>query len=266
MSDAWDMYTQKMSHIGPSKRDMWVNHTQQSLKRRFLDSPSCFRVTINGVKQLAVIEHYKNEFTYKKILALPGEHLEHGGIVDFADNKWLITEMDANNEIYERGVMRQCNHILRWIGKDGRLREKWCVVEDGTKYLIGERSEDIMAIGDGRMAVTIGKDKETVELCRGLRFLIDDTDSEFVTAYQITKSNKLFNSFNGKGVFRFILNEVQLQDGDNKELRIADYSNWYPSSPLPGDHVDSSATIAEIVASAKEKDAVPPDDDKEVWL
>lgn len=266
MSEAWDVYSQKMSQIGRSKRDMWVNHTQQSLWRRFLDSPSCHRVEIDGEKQLAVIEHQQQGYSYKKILAMPGEHLRHGGIVDFANNKWLITELDADNEVYERGIMRQCNHVLRWIGKDGVLREKWCVVEDGTKYLIGERSEDMMAIGDGRMAVTIGKDEETVELCRGLRFLIDDTDSEFVTAYQITKSNKLFNSYNGHGVFRFILNEVQLQDGDNKELRIADYATWKPPVQRDGDHVDSSATIAEIVSAAQAEAATPPDDKKEVWL
>ena len=223
-------------------------------------------VEINGAKQLVVIEHYRNEYSYKKIIALPGDHLKHGGIVDFADNKWLITELDANNEIYERGIMRQCNHILRWIGKDGTLHEKWCIVEDGTKYLIGEKEKEMMTIGDGRIALTIGKDDETTELCRGLRFLIDDEDSEFVTAYQITKSNKLYNVYNGDGVFRFILNEVQLQSGDNKELRIADYDNWKPTTPMPGDHIDSEATIAEIVSAATTEAATPPDDNKKGWL
>lgn len=265
MCAAWETYEQRMTHVGPSKRDMLVKHTQDSMLRRFLDSPSCHRVEIDGNKQLAVILH-QPDMTYKKILAMPGEHLKHGGIVDFAGNKWLITDFDADNEVYERGIMRQCNHILRWISKTGELREKWCVVEDGTKYLIGERSEDMITVGDSRMAVTVGKDPDTVELCRGLRFLIDDTDSDFVTAYQITKSNKLFNSFNGHGVFRFILNEVQLEDGDNKELRIADYTNWKPPHPTDSDHVDSDLTVAEIVEAAKEAAAEPPDDNKKVWL
>jgi len=122
--------------------------------------------------------------------------------------------------------MRQCNHILRWVSnKTGEIREKWCVVEDGTKYLVGERTREFLTIGDGRMALTIAKDPETVELCRGLRFLIDDEDSDFVTAYQITKSNKLFNVYNGKGVFRFIMNEVQRTDDDDVARRIADYKS-----------------------------------------
>lgn len=124
----------------------------------------------------------------------------------------------------------------------------------------------MITIGDARIAVTIGKDSDTIELARGLRFLIDDTDSEAVLAYQITKPNKLFNVFNGKGVFRFILNEVQLTDNDNKELRIADYYNWHPEMATDSDHVDSDYTVAQIVSAAQEAAAETPDDDKEVWL
>ena len=46
-----------------------------------------------------------------------------------------------------------------------------------------------------------------------------------MTAYQITKSNKLFNVYNGEGVFRFILNEVQLTKDDDVVKRIADYKS-----------------------------------------
>ena len=135
-----------------------------------------------------------------------------------------------------------------------------------TTDLIGERTRELLTIGDARIAVTVGKDEDTIELERGLRFLIDDTDSEAVLAYQITKPNKLFNVYNGKGVFRFILNEVQLTDDDNKELRIADYYHWRPHMDLDSDHVDSDYTVAEIVAAGNEAAAVTPDDNKEVWL
>ena len=263
--ESWELYESRLHPVGYTKRDMWVNHTKASIRRRLLASPSCRDVLINGIKQTVSIVH-QSEMTVKKICALPGEHLEHGGLVDFAGNKWLITDIDADNEIYEKGLMLQCNHILRWISKDGELREKWCHVEDGTKYLIGEKAADIMSIGDARIAVTVGKDAETIELSRGLRFLIDDTDSESVLAYQITKPNKLFNVYNGKGVFKFILNEVNLTDDDNKTLRIADYTNWKPPRELDGDHVDSEITVAEIVEAAFDEAYADEDDGKEVWL
>ena len=262
---AWDVYKERLMQRGCPEREMWVRHTRESIRNRILSSPSCRPVLINGMEQLVTIVH-QPEMSQKKICALPGESLPHGGIVEFADNRWLIVERDADNEIYEKGLMQQCNYLLRWIGKDGALREKWCIVEDGTKYLIGEFSERIMSIGDARIAITIGKDEDTIELVRGLRFLIDDTDSEATLAYQITKPNKLFNVFNGSGVFKFILNEVTLTDNDNVQLRIADYSNWKPDNDLDGDHRDSESTVAEIVAAAKAEAATPPEDNKEVWL
>lgn len=261
----WDIYERCRETFGVTKRGMWVQHTRDNIYRKMLDSPSCRIVRINDAIQTVCIVHTA-EMDQKKIFSLPGEHLEHGGLVDFSDNKWLITEMDADNQIYDKGIMQQCNHILRWISKDGVLKEKWCFVADGTKYLIGEKARELLTIGDARIAVTIGKDEDTIELARGLRFLIDDTDSEAVLAYQITKPNKMFNMFNGKGVFRFILNEVQLTADDNKQLRIADYSKWKPSMELDSDHRDSEYTVAEIVEAATIEAETPPDDDKEVWL
>lgn len=244
---------------------MWVDRTQLLIDRKIRNSPSCREVLINGQKQVVSITHRQN-MSEKYICAMPGERLKHGGIVEFANNRWLITEVDADNEVYERGLMLQCNHKLRWIGKDGKLKEKWCVVEDGTKYLIGEYTENIMAIGDARIALTVGKDEDTLELSRGMRFLIDDPDSESVIAYQITKPNKLFNVYNGEGVFKFILTEVNLTDADNITLRIADYANWAPPKILDGDHVDSEYTVGQIVSQARQEASVTPSDKKEVWL
>lgn len=221
----WDAYRDRMERDGQTKRDAWITNARQSIGRKLLDSPSCRKVLVDGEEQMiSVMRHAQSG--YKKIASMPGETLKHGGLVDFANGKWLITDIDPDDVVYQRGIMRQCNHVLRWVSsKTGEIREKWCVVEDGTKYLIGERTREFLTIGDGRMAVTIAKDPETIELCRGLRFLIDDEDSEFVTAYQITKSNKLFSVYNGEGCFRFILNEVQLTDNDDVEKRIADYKN-----------------------------------------
>ena len=218
----WDTYRDRMGYTGMNTQDFWVKHARSSLARDLIDSPSCRKVLVDGEEKLMSIMRHA-ESGYKKIASMPGETLKHGGLVDWANSKWLITDVDADDLVYQRGVMRRCNHLLRWVSnKTGLIHEKWCVVEDGTKYLIGERTREFLTIGDGRVSVTVAKDPDTVELQRGLRFLIDDEDSDFVTAYQITKSNKLFNVYNGEGVFRFILNEVQLTEDDR---RIADYKN-----------------------------------------
>lgn len=262
---AWDAYRDRMNEYGFTKRGMLNVHTKAALRRRMVDSLSWHTVTINGVDQEISVAHTQ-DMSEKKIFSMPDESLKHGGIVEFADNRWIVMEVDADNEIYQRGLMKQCNYVLKWIGADGKLREKWCIVEDGTKYLIGEKASQMMTVGDARIAVTVGKDEDTVELSRGMRFLIDDTDSEHVLAYQITKPNKLFNIYNNEGVFRFILTEVNLEDGDNTELRIADYANWTPHEETDGAHVNSPFTVAQIVQQAIDKTSEPFDDEKGVWL
>lgn len=266
--DGWASYAQRMGAIGENKRQMWVNRTSESIRRRAMASPSTHLVKINGVEQYVSITH-RAKIAEKRICALPGEHIKHGGLVEFNSGMWLITELDADNEVYERGLMRRCNHQLRWIGKDGTVKTKWCVVEDGTKYLIGEatsRYENLMVIGDARIAVTIGRDADSLELSRGLRFIIDDEDTSSPSAYQITKANRFFNTYDGEGVFRFILNEVVLTANDNIAEHIADYNSWMPVRELDGDHRDSDCTVAEIVEAAVDKADDPPSDNKETWL
>lgn len=227
------------------------------------NSISCKNVLIDGNPQTVTILNERESMALKKICALPGDSLEHGGLVDFANSKWLITEVDANDELYVSGKMIRCNYVLKWIDDLGEIKEKWCVVEDGTKYLVGEKTEDIMSIGDARIAVTLGKDRDTEMLKRGMRFLIDDMDSDQVLAYQITKPNRLYNVYNGKGVYRFIMNEVNLTDNDNVGERIADYYNWQPKIKRDNEHTDKDITLEQI------KDSYDPPDtsnDKEVWI
>lgn len=260
----WDTYKARLEISGITKRERYLKDAKSNISSKSRHSLSCHQVRINGIEQTVTITNQKDSMATKKICALPGEKLVHGGLVDFANQKWLITEVDANDEVYASGLMEQCNHLLKWINKQGELIEKWCIVEDGTKYLIGEKSKDMMAIGDSRIAITIGKDRDTVELRRGKRFLIDDLDEETPLAYQITKSNKLFNLYDGRGVFRFILNEVNMTDNDNVELRIADFYNWEPEKALDSKHLDKEDTLGEVVNSAVSKP--DPSDDKEVWL
>lgn len=261
---AWDTYQARLEANGTTRRERALKHTQSYISKKITDSLSCHKVLINGIEQTVAILNQREDMAFKKICALPGETLLHGGIVDFADSKWLITELDANDEVYTSGMMQRCNYLLKWLNKNGEIIEKWCIVEDGTKYLIGEKAEDMMSIGDARIAITICKDADTIELCRGKRFLVDDLDAESPLAYQITKPNKLFDVYDGQGVFRFILNEVNMTDDDNVELRIADYFNWKPIVQLDNEHKDADMTLEEIIDSATSK--TEHDDNKEVWL
>lgn len=257
----WDTYFTRTGLSGKTARDRAVLHTQNAILNKSVNSLSSHNVMINDTLQNVTILNTE-ELDVKKIIALPGESLEHGGIVDFTNSKWLITEIDANDEIYASGFMQRCNHKLKWLNSKGEIIEKWCIVEDGTKYLIGEKTMDMMSIGDARIAITIGKDDDTTELGRGKRFLVDDDGADETLAYQITKPNRLFNIYDGKGVYRYILNEVNVTDNDNLELGIADYYNWKPESEYVKEHTDKDITIEEIVENARTDEVT----ERGVWI
>lgn len=260
---AWDNYLARMDVNGNTKREHALKQTQSHILRKAVASLSYKDVLINGERQALTVLRQRGDLATKQICSMPGESLVHGGIVDYADSKWLITEVDADDEVYMSGYMRRCNYLLKWLNRDGKIIEKWCVVEDGTKYLIGEKAKELMTIGDARIAITIGKDSDTNELSRGRRFLVDDPDSDSVLAYQITKPNKLYNVYGGMGVFRFILNEVNLTDDDNVELRIADFYNWKPYQKLSNEHEDKDISLDEVVNGAN---SGVPVGSGEVWL
>lgn len=220
-------YRDRLGASEAPKRDLVKMRTQRLLHHKHKASLSYKTVLINGVQQnVSIID--TTDLSEKKIFSMPSETLLHGGLVDWEDSKWLITEINAHSELYEEGRIKRCNHLLKWKDNDGMIQERWCIVEDGTKYLIGEKDgrdgrNTVMTIGDARLALTIAKDEATEQFKRGTRFIIDDVDSDEQLAYEITKSNRLFNIYNDIGVYRFILNEVVITDDDNMDIRVADY-------------------------------------------
>lgn len=96
----------------------------------------------------------------------------------------------------------------------------------------GDR-EFIMIRGDSRLTLILPRDKETLRLNRGSRFLIDDEGSPNVLAYRLTKPFKLGGSFAGNGVLSFVLTECNTEDTDNLELHIANYYDYFPKSAEP---------------------------------
>lgn len=86
-----------------------------------------------------------------------------------------------------------------------------------------EDRQFIVTRGDSRIAITIAKNSYTVKLGRRHRFLVDDDDDMEKMAFALTKPLKFAGVYGGKGVYKFVLQEVNTTDDDNQELGIADY-------------------------------------------
>lgn len=235
----WDAYETRLQASGTDRRSVTLRREQRFLDRKMPGNLSYKQLLINGEeRQLAVIR--SDNLDLKNIFTRPGESLPPGGLVEFAGNHWLITEIDADNEVYTVGRMRQCNYLLRWVTDEDRIVERWCIVEDGTKYLTGEYgdSEYVFVHGDTRISLTLPLDEETIKLNRNDRFLIDDYRSPNVLAYRLTKPFKLGGSYNGEGVLYFVLQECAVEDTDNLKLHIANYYEHFPPKEKPGETPD----------------------------
>lgn len=229
----WDTYNSRITAHGGNKRDAALLRESRMLKLNLPDSLSYHSVTIDDMPQNVAIINTDN-LNEKYIYSLPGEDVKHGGLVSWKDNFWLITERDANDTVYTRAKMLQCNHLLKWVDEDGVIREQWCVIEDGTKYLTGELEDRnfIVTRGDSRVAMTIARNDDTIKFARDMRFLIDDPDSRLKLAYLLTKPLKLGGTYNKCGVYKFVLQEVTSTEDDNHVLGIADYYKYYPREPV----------------------------------
>lgn len=231
---AWDEYVARMELRGTSRRDVAKRREMRYLSTKLPNTLSYHIALIDDVQtDVAVID--TDNFNEKLIFSMPGEDIKHGAYVEWMDNHWLVTERDANVELRTKAKMIQCNHLLKWIDTCGEIHEQWCVVEDGTKYLTGEYGDRnyVITRGDSRIAVTIARNEDTLKFNRESRFLIDDPESEEQLSYVLSKPLKVGSIYNGDGVFKFVLQEVNSTSDDNKELGIADYYKHYPKPEFP---------------------------------
>lgn len=242
----WDSYEERVSVHGGSKRGATLKREVHLLNTRVPDSLSYHTVTVfdcdhgyniddEDVRDAAYEQNVaiinSDNLNEKKLHTLPGESMYEGSLIEWMGNHWLVTERDANNTIYTTTKLLQCNYLLRWVSDDDhKVYEQWCVVEDGTKYLTGELEDRhyIVSRGDSRLQMTIAITDKTKKFNRTHRFLIDDPSSPTKMAYTLSKPFRLGGSYNGMGVYKFVLQEVQSTDDDNHELRIADYYKYYP--------------------------------------
>ena len=144
----WDVYRDRLNASGSTRRDGALIRETRRITRRGPDSLSYHSAAIYDLehgynissdetaeaaflRDVAIINY--DNLNEKTILSMPGEDLEHGSLVHWMDNYWLITERDANTTLYTRAKMVQCNYLLRWVSDDDQIYEQWCIIEDGTK-------------------------------------------------------------------------------------------------------------------------------------
>ena len=232
MSDKWERYEKRMTNNGIAKRPETFKRETHWLQSRLRDSLSYHTAIVDDEeRQVAIIN--SDNLNEKLMFSMPGEDFKNGGIVEWMDNHWTIVEKDANNELYTKVKLLQCNYLLKWIeviDDEPTIIEQWCTVDDGTKYMTGVFSDRlfITEVGDTRIAITIQRNEHTAKMIRQTRILVDDPLSDRKMAFDLTKPLKVGWRYNEDGVYKFVLSECNTTDYDNFELMIPDYYKYFP--------------------------------------
>lgn len=206
-----------------ASRNTWLTNTANWINNKLPASLSYYTCTIDGEERNCAIVS-SNNIDQKKIISMPGERLLGGSYVYWMDNTWLITQLEASYQLYQSATMRQCNYWLRWINDEGAIVSRQVYVEDGTKYMTGEYYQGMMTVGDARYQVTMPRDEQTAKINRGDRFIIDDPMAPNPMAFEVTKPNRVSNTYvDERGVYITMMVESNLRQDDNTELMIANY-------------------------------------------
>ena len=237
---AWDTYQYRIAEHGGTKRNAARRREVRLIERRLPDNLSYHSVDIYppeygyNIDSEEIVAHKTQQnvaiinsdnLDEKTIFSMPSEDIALGALVYWMDNYWLVYERDANTTLYTKAKLLQCNHLLKWVAQQGEIVRQWCVVEDGTKYLIGESEDRDYATtrGDSRISIRLARNPYTLAFNRECRFLVDDPDASHKLAYQLTKPLKRGATYNDQGTFKFVLQEVTATDYDNHALGIAEY-------------------------------------------
>lgn len=231
MSNYWDKFRSRMEVNGKSQREASLNREKEYIRRKIRNTLSFHEAVVDGVERELAIINTDNMDT-KTVIAMPDEDIRHGAIIEWMGERWIVTAKDYNTEVYAKAKMRQCNYLLKWVdvGEDGpEIIERWCIIEDGTKYLTGEYGDKdfVLMRGDSRVSMILPLDDQTLKLNRTNRFLIDDYYDDRVIAYRLTKPFKLGGSYGENGVLSFVLVECNTESDDNLDLHIADYYKYF---------------------------------------
>lgn len=234
MSNMWSRYEARMEARGRTQRQESLRREQYLLSHKLSSSLSYHTAIVDGVEtEVAIIN--SDNLDEKLIYSMPGGDFKLGVTVDWANNHWLITEKDANNEIYTKAKLLQCNYLLKWIevvDNTPKIIEQWCVIDDGTKYMTGTYQDRLFIVvnGDTRIALTIGRNEHTAKFNRQTRILVDDPISDSKQSFKLTKPLKVGKRYNEEGCYEFVLSEANTTDYDNFDLMIPDYYKYFPDN------------------------------------
>lgn len=236
-------YKARLKLRGNTARERALYHEKFDVKTNAVESLSCKDCIVGDMAQKLVIDDGTLPY-YKEVCSLPDETFNAGQYVEWADTMWLIVSCDWDKEVYTYGKMQQCNWLMKWQNTNGKIIERWAVVNPASKYSNGEKSAVVITIPSNNYIVYLPNDSETLALPVDKRIFVDFNVTS-PKCYEITRIDTVTMSYDGtplprydgKGCVLLVLTEcLYNSDTDRIDLMLCDYiapeSLPQPSSPI----------------------------------
>lgn len=136
---------------------------------------------------------------------------------------WLIMTEPADNCIYDKCVLHQCNYILKWQNTNKDIIYCPASIENASQYNTGEEGNKILMLGYNQLMAYISLDDNTVVIDRNLRLFVDYNKVNPIP-YKVTRPDTVAFSYGKNRVMCLVLTEDQYNPKtDSIENWLCDY-------------------------------------------
>lgn len=242
-----EQYKRRIDRMGGSIRGSLKQQSIEISESLFSNSTSIRDVIFNG-------EHCEAKIMTDSKTTVRGGNGNH--LIEFRDNvnpkagdyvqipnkkgeyeHWLIL-YESDELSFQKHIIKKCNYHLRWKNRYGDITSRWVVISDNYRLTNGDSRVHYgaMNLPWNTISVILPCDKETINLRRDKRFLIDNPNVlDAPDAYIVTNRNVESKSFAlDEGVIELGLSQHQFNPvTDSRDLMIADCYVDSQDSPAP---------------------------------
>lgn len=225
-----DRYTARINLHGTTQRERMVNRTKANLQNKVVDSLSYKTIKLNGVETQLIINEGTQPY-YKEFESIPGQEINIGDYIEWANSWWLVTTCDYDDELYRNGKLQQCNYLLKWQNELGEIIERHAVILSASKYNDGLAESNVISLGSDKLSINIPLDAEALKLKKSMakKFFIDN-NKEDPTAYLLANTGNVADTYNGHGITHWIVEEcAYTASEDDLKYGVCDYVS--PTTP-----------------------------------
>src|SRR5574344_58228 len=242
MSINWDIYNKRLNTNGSTERDRQLERLKTNIENHAPHSLSYKSILLNGEPCNLIINTGTQPY-YKEFETLPGQSINIGDYVDFANKKWLVTTADADDEVYIDGRLEECNWLLKWQNETGEIIERWAVIMSASKYNDGTSGNNVIVLGSDQLSIKIPVDEESLKLKKSMskKFFIDN-DSTNPTTYELTGTGNVSDTYGGHGVTSWIVKECAYSPtADDLKYGVCNYIA--PTTPSHPENPDETVDL-----------------------